>query len=209
VEHYKLPQWYVSNRAKIEHNLTSKTFKRIAGKFPSPCGNFILIIEEYEKSNGRWSYTYHRGIVYSLIDRKEVAILNSNANKFWHCWVKQGDKLYLLCNEDLQGYTIVDVGEGIVYTYIDPKAKTGWGFSWKEVAPSPDGRFLAVQGDYMEATREVALYDLSNINLPLKKVKRLDANLKNEYLVLKGWKGEKVIMEHMNRGEPTTVEVGV
>ncbi len=210
MEKYKLPQWYVSTRKRIEHNLTLENFQGIDGKFPSPCGNYVFVVEKYQKAVKDWIYTYYRGIIYSLQNHKEVTTVSSDAYKFWYCWVKQGENLYLICNEDPQGYTIIDVKKELVFRYIDPKAREGWGFSWKEVSPSPDGKFLAVQGDYMESNREVALYDLSDFNPPLRKIKRLDANLKSGYLVLLGWKDGKVVMEHHQpHKETTTVEVGV
>jgi hypothetical protein len=193
---YELPKWYVAARKAIEDNITSKNYKGIIGKFPSPCGDFTFVIEHYQKSHKGWNYNYYVGKV--LKGNDEILKITSSAYKFWHCWIKQEDGLYLLCNEDIHGYSIVDVKSGKTYTYIDPKAKDGWGFSWKEVVPSPDGKTLAVQGDYQEATKEVALYDLTNMTIPLRKVKSLRGNF-----ALRGWCNKKIIIE-----KRSTLEMG-
>jgi hypothetical protein len=201
-----MPKWYASAQRRISHFFASEHFKGVEEKIPSPCGRYIFVIEKYQRKE--WSF--FRGVIYSK--EKEIADIKSVAHHFWYCWVKKDNKSYLLCNQESQGYVIAEPDTGNLYPYRDPKAKSGWGLSWKEVKPSPNGKLIAVQGDYMEAHREVAIFDFSDPTTPpLPKIKTLGENLKRGYLVLKGWEGNHtVLLEHTKSdADPTIVRIGV
>lgn len=169
---YMLPQWYLDSRKKINVNFNPENYKGVILKDLSPCGNYTFIVDQYQKTIKTVNYAYFSGTVYC--HNKDVITIYSNAQDFWHCWIKK-DKLYLLCNEDEQGYTVIDVEAGKAYTYIDPKAKSGWGFSWKSVELSEDGECLIVHGEYLEI-KETVFFDFSNpTDLPLKRKKNCNA----------------------------------
>lgn len=208
MENFKLPKWYLSQRKAWRHHYGDENFQAVIKESLSPCNAFLFTVSSYRKQEKGWEdYLYYKGTIYPQDNQNSKIELFSNARKFWHFWIQKEKKLYLVCNEDLNGYTVVDVKDRIILPYIDPKKE--WSFAWKEVLPSPDGRFLAVQGTYMEVVREVALFDISDpTNLPFPKVKRLDKDFKGGYLVLKRWDNNRVIMEHvLPHRKPELVEV--
>jgi hypothetical protein len=204
-----LPKWYVSAKKRLSHIFVKKNFKGVTEESVSPCGSYFFIVTKYS-TDPRWCY-YHGFICREPGWGPSFAEIQSTASKFWHCWVVNEGKLYLICNEDTQGYTVVDVENRKIHPYLDPKANGGWRFSWKEVKPSPDGKILAVQGDYAETSREISIFDFSNpTNPPFAKIKRLDTNLEQGHYVLKGWKDNKVVVEHIQpHQEPTIVEIDI
>lgn len=103
---------------------------------------------------------------------------------------------YLLCGEDYQGYTVIELDtkerkdllpESVPkqYTYKDQNGveksgvvdtyPNGYGFCWADIKPSPDRNVLAVSGCYWACPYEVVLYDFSDpMRLPYWEIERWD-----------------------------------
>jgi hypothetical protein len=192
-----LPEWYTLSQKKLDQFKPENLKEVIRNK--SPCQRFTFVTEKYQIND----VTYFQGTLYR--ENEVVAKVNSNAYYFWHCWVKKGEYTYLICNQTLYGYVVFDM-EGNAYPYIDPKAKSGWAFSWKVVKPSPNGNLLAVQGDYIGDISEISLYEFSDPD-KIVKVRTLDANLKQGHYVLKGWEDDKIVVIHAET--ETTVKISV
>lgn len=199
-----LPKWYLSQRKAWRHNYDIDNFKATIKETKSPCNEFIFVVESYQKQEKGWeNYTYYKGIILPNNSAKKFNKIElfSMTYKFWHFWAQHEDNVYLVCNENKYGYTVVDVKYRKIIPFIDPKKE--WSFSWKEVLPSPDGKLLAVQGDYMEAVRELALYDISDpTNVPFPRIKTL-GNVKSGYVILKKWDKNKIVMEHVQAHKNT------
>lgn len=148
-------------------------------KSHSPCKNYAIIIEKYD-------WNCHKCTVFDR--HKMIVELLSTASQFWHCWIVKDNCPYLVCNEDPQGYTVVNLKAQSIHPYVDT---SGWGLTWKTVKPSPDGKWLAVQGDYMETTSEIAIFEFST-DVPMRAVKRVP----DQGVVLKGWDNDKIILEN-------------
>ena len=105
-------------------------------------------------------------------DQAVVATITRNFSHFWHAWVSQKGWEFLLCGEDYQGYTVVDLDHSKVTTFIPDEAKEGLGFCWVRVTPSPTGRSLAVEGCYWGGPYNVRIHDFTDpdtLPLPLLK----------------------------------------
>jgi hypothetical protein len=133
-----------------------------------------LRIDRYRRGPDKWDYS--RGIVRRLADGAVVADIKRNYSDFWHAWVQHPNGCeYLLCGEDYQGYSIINLTKNTVSTYLPPEALKGHGFCWTSVYPSPDGLILAVYGCYWAQPYEAVLYDFSNPGvLPLPELHRID-----------------------------------
>lgn len=184
---YSLPGWYLAGRRDVEPFFTQKNKHGDKTQVTSPCGKYQLDIERYKTGEHGWDYS--RGIVCERKTGAKIAEIKKCAPNFWYCWVGK----FLLCAEDPQGYTVVDLENKKTYTYVDPKARAGLGFEWVEVQPSPNGRFLAVQGTYMGTGQMTVVYDFTNpTKFPLPKLRALETDGKAR---LKGWIGNHLRVE--------------
>ena len=125
--------------------------------FLSPSGGFTLTTELFCPPGG-WGYS--RGIITRSADGERIAEVKRNYGSFWHCYVEHPNgNEYLLCGEDYQGYTTVNLTEGRTHIYFPDEGYDGRGFCWAKIYPSPDGKTLAVDGCYWACPYEIVLFD--------------------------------------------------
>lgn len=139
--------------------------------YTSPSGKYSLTIQYFGTGKDTWSVT--KGIVCS---NDVIAEVKRNYHYFWFEWVEDhpNGKDYLLCGEDYQGYTVVDLMDGLVHNYLPESAKQGAGFCWIGVDGSEKTK-LVVEGCYWAFPYEVVEYDFSNPEtLPLPELSRRD-----------------------------------
>lgn len=137
----------------------------------SPSGNFELETTIY--STGATS-AFSRGVVKRLSENRIVADVKRNHRMFWHAWVNHLNGYeYLLCGEDYQGYTIINLTTEKQQVFFAPKGHEGFGFCWTAAYPSPDGKVLAVDGCYWACPYEIVFFDFSDpTQLPLPELDR-------------------------------------
>jgi hypothetical protein len=128
--------------------------------FLSPSGKFSLQTSVWTGTDSRWDYS--RGVVKRVDSQESVADIKRNHAMFWHSWVLQGNREYLLCGEDYQGYNVIELSTGSNLFTFPPEAFEGRGFCWTAVKPSPNGKTLAVDGCYWACEGELVLFDFSN-----------------------------------------------
>jgi hypothetical protein len=187
VKNYSLPGWYLIARQGVEPYFKKSNKQGSRTQVISPCGKYQLEIDHYRTIEGGWDYS--RGIVTERKTATKIAEIKKCAPDFWYCWTGK----YLLCSEDPQGYTIIDLDNKTSFTYIDPKARGGLGFEWIDVKPSPSGRYLAVQGQYMGSGKTTVVYDFrAPTKLPLTKLRALETKYGTR---IKGWIGNHLEVE--------------
>lgn len=149
----------------------------------SPDGRFLLEVTRYSTGPNTWAYS--RGVVTRRQDDKLLADVKRNLGSFWHTWVSHPNgKSYLLCGEDYQGYSCVDLADETYHVYFPPEGYEGHGFCWATVDPSPDGLALAVDGCYWACPYDLVIYDFAEPEtLPYREIARWE-NL----IECKGWK---------------------
>jgi hypothetical protein len=125
-------------------------------------------------STGPKTGSYSHGVVRNLSDGRIIADIKRNYSNFWYAWVQHtnGDQ-YLLCGEDYQGYSVVNLTREKYAVFFPDDGYKGFGFCWAAVYPSPDGLVLAVDGCYWACPYEVVFFDFSDPeNLPLPEIDR-------------------------------------
>ncbi len=139
----------------------------------SPNGAYTLTVTGYLTRPTNWSYS--RGIVTNTSSGTLVADIMRNYSLFWHCWATHPNgNDYLLCGEDYQGYSIIELASGKCATYFSDEAYKGSGFCWTAAYPSPDGLTLAVDGCYWACPYELVFFDFSEpMTLPLPELDRI------------------------------------
>lgn len=166
-------QEYQLWREEIQQFFDPKNIEGESQIHHSPSKDFSLSIERYKTGENTWSYT--RGIVTDTKSGKIIADIKRNYSHFWHAWSQHHNgNEYLLCGEDYQGQTVVNLTKGTVTNYFPEEGFKGAGFCWTAAYPSPDSRILAVEGCYWACPYEVVFFDFTDPDhLPYKELKRV------------------------------------
>jgi hypothetical protein len=170
----------------IKSNRLADTTKVII----SPSGKYELTIEEYKtRDGGGWNYS--RGIVRRVSSNVIIADVKRNYGHFWYCWhVHNNSCEYLLCGEDYQGYTVVNLSSGDIHIYFPEAGYKGSGFCWTAAYPSPDSTIIAVDGCYWAGPYEIVFFDFSSPDkVPYLELARFDPVIK-----VKGWKDNETFV---------------
>jgi hypothetical protein len=149
----------------------------------SRSGHFQL--ETCRYSTGPKTWNYSRGIVTRIADGQIIADVKRNFGHFWHAWVQHASgSEYLLCGEDYQGYSVINLTTGASRVYFPEVGYYGGGFCWTAAYPSPDTQILAVDGCIWAAAYEIVFLDFRNPDdLPLRELARVE----NIVDVCDGW----------------------
>jgi len=138
----------------IPDNLVEGSVREVS----SPDGQFRLVTARYKTGERTWDYT--EGRVYRVGESEPLAIVCRNYSTFWHSWVMDhpSGTPYLLCGEDYQNQTWVDLSTGEV------RSTEGEEFCWYGVEKHLGGGMLWVKGCYWGGPAEFALYDFRDPN---------------------------------------------
>lgn len=127
----------------------------------SPCGKYKLEVIPYATRPGCWGYTM--GVV-TTVEGRGIAEVRRNYSAFPFAWVPNHENghSYLVCGENYQGYTVIELDTRGRRDYLPREAKVGFGFCWATINPSPDGKHLAVEGCYWACPYETRIYDFTD-----------------------------------------------
>lgn len=123
-------------------------------------GKYVLTIEQLHTGKGTWEYT--RGTVKTK-SGSMIAVVDRNYSRFPFAFVEghRDGHDYLICGDDYQGQTIVQLTTG-------ERADKFIGFCWSDIHPSPDGQIIAVEGCGWGGPYELVFYDFRDpMKLPL------------------------------------------
>lgn len=139
----------------------------------SPSGRFKLVVTCHETSPGCWSYT--KGVVSHAESGEIIASIRRNYSSFPFAWLEEhvDRHEYLICGEDYQGQTFVQLDTGKVVNDRSVGAEMGHGFCWAGYRLLGDKKTLLVDGCYWACPYELKFFDVSDpmagwpeINLP-------------------------------------------
>lgn len=144
---------------------TAKYFKpKNAGEsrdVSSPDGKHRLVITPYSTKKDCWSYT--QGLVYKTGNSKLLFEVQRNYCSFPYSWIDHPNgHQYLICGEDYQGQTILELNTGKRLDFLPPEAKDGAGFCWVQHRFDPVSKTLVVCGCVWACPYEFRFYDFSN-----------------------------------------------
>ncbi|MCL6456529.1 MAG: hypothetical protein K6T85_00845 [Gorillibacterium sp.] len=152
--------------------------------FYSPSQKYKLTVVHYEHHEGIVRHDYTQGIITKEDDVDYKVEIKRNFGTFLFQWTNQAAKDYLLCGQDYQGYTIVDLESQEIHDYIPEESYDSEGFCWAAIHFSHHVNVLVVEGCFCAAEYEIVCYDFSNpAELPYKEIKRI-----SPYEEVLGWK---------------------
>lgn len=158
----------------------------------SPSGKYQLTITRHSTGKGTWAYS--KGVVAcDATPRYEVC---RNYSHFPFLFVEEhpNGHDYLICGENYQGQTIIELDTGLRKDYLPEEASRGFGFCWSSYQISPSKKTLAVNGCYWACPYEVWLVDFSE---PMKTLDVL--HQERDAVAFIGWHPDK----------PDTCDVGL
>lgn len=125
---------------------------------------YHLVVRNFKTKEGCWEYTMGE-----VFDKKGdlITTVKRNYHKFPFAWAmnhKNGHH-YLLCGENYQGQTVIELDTGTRRDCLPKEAEFGGGFCWTEILPSPDRSMVAACGCYWGGPFETFVYDFAE---PLK-----------------------------------------
>ena len=136
-------------------------------EFVSPSGKYKLTTVIYSTTPDTLHFCL--GKVYSLKDGSLLFEVHRNHESFPYCFVEghPNGHDYLICGEDYQGQTILELDTSKRIDYLPEGEKNGVGFCWSEYAPSKEKDVLAVLGCFWACTNDLRIVDFSEpMNLP-------------------------------------------
>jgi len=178
---------YFERRSELEARFSSYAEKANEREvIESPSRAYRLTLDYYSTGPNTWDYS--RGRVSRLRDERIIADIKRNYGIFWYSWITHvNGNEYLLCGEDYQGQTIVNLSNGMSRSYFPDAGYEGGAFCWTAAHPSPGSRVIAVEGCYWACPYEVVLYDFSSPDdLPYRELSRV-----RDLGKCVGWKGNE------------------
>jgi hypothetical protein len=157
--------WRQKKRDDVRAQFSSMTVAE-SEHHVSPSGRYGLTTGTYVKDPASW--TYSAGDV-SHTDGSRIARVERNYSAFPFLWVEQhgNGHDYLICGEDYQGQTIIELDTGRRVDHLPNDAEHGSGFCWAQHYISADRKYLAVDGCYWACPYEFVIFDFSNpMSLP-------------------------------------------
>lgn len=125
----------------------------------SPSGKYRLVVTGHSTGKDTWNYTKAR--VYE--GDRLIETVCRNYNNFPATWLEgHTNKDYLICGEDYQGQTVIELSTGKRVDYTPKGAEEGFGFCWMDHHPNPSGTLLAVEGCYWACPYETLIVDFAN-----------------------------------------------
>ncbi len=155
-----MANWYKEKRAQIEEQFKEENKLEKIVKETSLSGKHTLEISYYTRGEGTWDYS--RGIVRR--GDHIVADVKRNYSSFPFAWVENhaNGHEYLICGEDYQGQTVIELDTGERREDIPPEAEKGYGFCWADYKFDQASSILVVEGCFWACPYEFRFYDFSD-----------------------------------------------
>jgi len=169
-DNYALSRKYRKRRKRLER------FFKISGEIihEENFDDYKLVIKKHYTRLNCSSVT--RGLVYK--GDRVIADIKRNYAAFPYTFIRHsnGNK-YLVCGEDYQGYTVVNLTLEKTYNYVPKEAEKGAGFCWVQHKYfEGENDTLEVEGCYWAFPYEVVTYDFNDPDtLPYKELSRREA----------------------------------
>lgn len=127
----------------------------------SPSGQFKLVISNFTTGKNTWDYA--QGKVYRVGSEEPIAVVQRNYGSFPFLFIEGHPKgNFLVCGEDYQGQTVIDLDSGKRLDVRSNGAEKGFGFCWASYEYVANESILLVEGCFWAAPYEYKLFDFSD-----------------------------------------------
>lgn len=128
----------------------------------SPSGRYSLSVACFRSKTGGWSYS--QGRVFASGTNDPIAVVNRNYGAFPSTFVEKhpNGHDYLVCGEDYQGQTVVELDSHRRLDSLPEEAEEGHAFCWADAEFDAAAQMLVVCGCYWACPYEFRFYDFSD-----------------------------------------------
>ena len=128
----------------------------------SPSGKYKLVVTPFETKPGCWSYS--QGLVYAVGSDTPLFEVRRNYHSFPKTWVEDhpNGHAYLICGEDYQGQTVLELDTGNRKDFLPKSAEKGFGFCWVGHTFNAKHQMLVIDGCYWACPYEYKFFDFSD-----------------------------------------------
>jgi hypothetical protein len=188
----KAPDYYKEKREGVEKSFVpGKADTSKASASVSPSNKYTLVMTPYATKEGCWNYTRGevyltedyvkasvkeprntvvsklKSLMYGpdpLPTPKKIGDIKRNYGQFPFAWIEghADGHDYLVCGEDYQAVSIIQLDTCVTKHTLDPLAVMGAGWCPVRFYPSPNKQLLAVSGCGWACPFDIRFYDLRN-----------------------------------------------
>jgi hypothetical protein len=151
---------------RFEVNAAFVTENEMTGCHPpdeiSPSGKYKLVFRYFGTKPGCWSYT--QGKVFRVGLDEPIAVVNRNYSSFPFEFIEghPNGHPYLVCGENYQGQTVIELDTGKRLDFLPNAAEEGFGFCWAMSRFDAATQLLIVWGCYWACPYECRIFDFSD-----------------------------------------------
>jgi len=162
---------YKKSRKNLDKYIKDLNSGEVLKTVSSDSNKYWLTIRSYKTREGSWNYT--RGTVTDSLGNV-ITDVKRNYTRFPFLFLSHSNgKEYLVCGENYQGYTIVNLTDRTSKVYFPLAGLKGGGFCWSGYKYDKEQNHLIVDGCFWAAPYEIVTYDFSNPDkVPLKELSR-------------------------------------
>jgi hypothetical protein len=150
----------------------------------SPSGLYRLRIWLSKKIPGYWQWSIAE--IENISTHENISVVHRNYPAFPFAWAEghPDGHNYLLCGEDYQGQTVIQLDTGLRKDYLPIASRMGTAFCWvliDDIDLESHPPQVQVIGCYWGAGEENVLYDFSSpMDLPYREIERWDTPFDEE-----------------------------
>lgn len=141
-------------------------------KHSSPSGRYKLTLSKKPTKPGCWDYAVGEVALsddlmnapHSSATTAAIATVNRNYSSFPFLFVENhpNGHDYLICGENYQGQTVIELDTGKRLDFLPPEAEKGHGFCWGSYEFDIASQILIVEGCYWACPYEFKFYNFSD-----------------------------------------------
>lgn len=152
----------MSTTTRDDHFVEEKAISEKKQIHKSPSGKYTLTVTPYATKPGCWNYS--RGVATNTETGEVIADVKRNYGHFPFLFIEDhpNGHSYLLCGEDYQGQTVVELDTGKRVNNLSHGAKQGVGFCWADYEFNAEHQILVVDGCHWACPYEYKFFDFSD-----------------------------------------------
>lgn len=153
---------YDDDRVRLDQYFVPENAGKVWDECLSPSGLYKLKVTSYSTTKGGWSYT--QGLVFKQGSDQPIFEVRRNYSAFPFSWVEnhQNGHAYLICGEDYQGQTVLELDTGERRDFVPTEEFLGHGFCWSSHDFNAGSSTLTVAGCHWACPYEYRFYDFSD-----------------------------------------------
>lgn len=125
-------------------------------------GKLSVVYSEIFNYCNKNNYNFLKINIINIKENYNIDTIELNSDSFWSALISHDNgNDYFITSEDIQGFSLYNLTSRRILKYFPNEAYKGLSFSWKYVYPSPNAKYLAVFGSYLNSDLILFIYDFN------------------------------------------------